>query len=116
MLTDTVRPRGCDRCRTAWRAGRHEAELEVVLDHEVTRQVFEQEELYQYDRVFRCPACNGLWLGQWIERDTPETALMEWGIVESRVIPLGEADLQTILDSVGKWVLPRDHFLSVPRR
>ena len=35
---------------------------------------------YQSDVLYRCPACGTMWLHQYWEIDTPETALEEWGL------------------------------------
>ena len=51
---------------------------------------------YRNDNVFRCRECQGLWLRQYWEVDTPDRAFEEFGYRHWRSTPLSERQLSVI--------------------
>jgi hypothetical protein len=55
---------------------------------------------YQNDFVYQCTACEALWLQQYWEVDTPETAMEEFGHRYQRILPLSSRQVALIRAAV----------------
>jgi hypothetical protein len=103
---------GCEECRQS------DDGLEKASD-DLHRTIFDRFRpsepghslSYQNDFLYRCSACATIWLSQFWEIDTPETALEEWGITYRTRVALTAEDVMLIEETRESGrLLPHDTF------